>query len=319
MRVLVVGSGGIGGYFGGMLAQGNCDVCFIARGAHLEAMREAGLRIERVEGDIHLPHVAVSDDPRSFGIPDVVLLCVKLWDIEAAAHAMAPVVGPDTIVLSLQNGVQKDETVGAIIGDGPVVGSVCYVASRISAPGVIHRTGTLQRLVFGDYDRKPRPQTDRFLEACRRSGIDALISPDIRRSIWEKFVFLVGLSASTSAKRSAIGPIRENPVARAFLLDLMREVVLVGRAVGVKLDEGYAEDRLAFVDTLPADTKSSMLVDLERGRRLELPWLSGYVADLGMKLGVPTPCNRAVDAVLAREVDGRSALPAVATNLGRAG
>jgi 2-dehydropantoate 2-reductase len=306
MRVLVVGSGGVGGYFGGMLAQGDCEVCFVARGAHLEAMRKAGLKIERVEGDIHLPHVAVSDDPSSFGVPDVVLFCVKLWDIEAAARAMAPLIGPDTIVLSLQNGVQKDEAVGAIIGRGAVVGSVCYVASRISEPGVIHRTGTLQRLVFGDYDRKDRPQTDRFLEACRRSGIDALISPDIRRTIWEKFVFLVGLSAITTAMRSAIGSIRANPAGRTFLLELMQEAVNAGRAAGVELQAGYAEDTLAFVDTLPADTKSSMLVDLERGKQLELPWLSGYVADLGKKLGQPTPCNRAVVALLALDVAGRS-------------
>ncbi|HEY6514787.1 MAG TPA: 2-dehydropantoate 2-reductase [Steroidobacteraceae bacterium] len=309
MRVLVVGSGGVGGYFGGMLAQGNCEVCFVARGPHLEAMRKAGLRIEKAEGDIHLPHVAVSNDPKSFGVPDVVLLCVKLWDLAAAARAMAPLVGPDTVVLSLQNGVQKDEVTRIAVGGDAVVGSVCYIATQISEPGVIRRTGALQRLVFGEYDREPRLQVARFFEACRHAGIDAVISSDIRRSIWEKFVFLVGFSASTTTKRSAIGPILENPVARAFLLDLMQEVVLVGRAAGVKLDAGYAEDRLAFVDTLPADTKSSMLVDLERGKRLELPWLSGYVAELGMKLGVPTPCNRAVDAVLAREVNGSSATP----------
>lgn len=305
MRVLVVGSGGVGGYFGGMLAQGGCEVCFVARGAHLEAMRRMGLTIERDEGEIYLPRVAVSDDPGSFGMADVVLLCVKLWDVEAAARSLAPVIGPDTIVLALQNGVQKDETVGAAIGRGPMVGSVCYVASRISKPGVIHRTGTLQRLVFGEYDRKRRPQTSRFLEACRRSGIDAIVSPDIRRSIWEKFVFLVGASAITTAMRSAIGPIRESRVARGFLLELMQEVVKVGRAAGVELDADYAEQTFAFVDTLPPDTKSSMLVDLERGNRLELPWLSGHVAELGTKLAVPTPCNRVVAAVLALDVAGR--------------
>lgn len=306
LRVLVVGSGGVGGYFGGMLAHGNCEVSFVARGAHLQAMRKSGLRIERAEGEIHLPRVAVSDDPAAFGVADVVLLCVKLWDIEAAARALAPVIGPETMVLALQNGVQKDEAVGAIVGGDAVVGSVCYVASRISAPGVIHRTGTLQRLVFGEYDRQHRPRTDRFLEACRRSGIDAVISPDIRRSIWEKFVFLVGLSAITTAMRSAIGAIRANPAARAFLLELMQEVVTVGRAAGVELEARYAEDTLAFVDTLPADTKSSMLVDLERGKRLELPWLSEYVSNLGKKRGVHTPCNHAVAALLALDVDGGS-------------
>jgi len=306
VRVLIIGSGGVGGYFGGLLAQGGCDVCFVARGAHLQAMRETGLRIERAEGDVYLPRVAVSDDPKSFGVPDVALLCVKLWDVEAAARAMAPVIGPDTIVLSLQNGVQKDEVVGRAVGEDAVVGSVCYIATRISKPGVIHRTGSLQRLVFGGYDRKRRPQSARFLDACRRSGIEAAISSDIRRSIWEKFVFLVGFSATTTAMRAAIGPVRANPIARAFLFDLMQEVVAVGRAAGVELDCGYAADRLAFVDTLPAEQKSSMLVDLERGQRLELPWLSGYVSELGMKLGVPTPCNRAINALLALDVSARS-------------
>lgn len=304
MRILVMGSGGVGGYFGGMLAKGNCDVCFVARGEHLQAMQEHGLRIETSQGDINLPYVSASEDPRSFGVPDVVLLCVKLWDTEAATRAIAPVLGLGTIVLSLQNGIQKDEIIGKAIGTNALVGSVCYVASKISKPGVIHRTGALQRLVFGEYYGGQRNETTRFLEACKSSGIDAEISSDIRRSIWEKFVFLVGLSGSTATMRSSIGPIRKNPVTRTFMFELMKEVVTVGRASGVDLDKKYAENRLAFADTVDPYLKSSMLTDLERGKRLEVPWLSGYVAELGLRLGVPTPFNQAVNTMLALHANG---------------
>jgi 2-dehydropantoate 2-reductase len=306
MRILVMGTGGVGGYFGALLARGGHEVGFVARGAHLAAMRENGLQVESPLGNIHLPRVTASDDPGAFGVPDVVLFCVKLWDTEAAARAIQPIVGPRTIVLSLQNGVQKDDIIAKAVGADAVVGGVCYVASRISKPGVIAHTGDLRRIVCGAYPGHPREEVVQFHEVCAQSGIDTVISPDIRRTIWEKFVFLVGLSAATATMASPIGPIRKHPVARAFLLELMREVVAVGRALGVALDERYAEDRLAFADSVSPDLKSSMLNDFENGRRLEVAWLSGHVAELGMQLGIPTPCNRAVNAILALHAEGKS-------------
>jgi 2-dehydropantoate 2-reductase len=305
MKIAVMGTGGVGGYFGARLAQAGCDVSFIARGAHLAAIREQGLKVESGLGDIHLSPVRVTDDPRTLEPVDLVLFSVKLWDTEAAAHSIASLFGPDTGIVSFQNGVQKDDVLRGIFGGKAVMGGVGYIATAIARPGVIRHTGTLQRLVFGEYDGQRSPRAEALLAACRRGGIDTELSADIRREIWEKFVFLVGLSGTTAATRMPIGPVRENPRTRAFLRDLMREAVAVARAHGVALTEDYAEKRLAFCDGLPPDMTSSLHHDLERGNPLEVQWLSGGVVQLGEQAGVPTPANRAVWDILALHAAGR--------------
>ena len=277
MRIAIMGAGGIGGYFGGRLAEGGADVVFIARGEQLAAFRMDGLRIKSTLGDLHLPRVLATDDPRTLGRVDLVLIGVKLWDTEAAARAIAPLVSGETAVVSFQNGVEKDDMMRNVLGDAAVMGGVSYIAAAIAEPGVIAHNGTMQRLVFGEYDGRRSARAEAFLEACRRAKIDAELNTDIRRAIWEKFVFLVGLSGTTATMRAPIGPIRSNSQSRTFLLDVMREVVAVGRAKGVALDADYAESRLAFCDTLPETMTSSMAVDMERGNRLEIPWLSGAV------------------------------------------
>jgi 2-dehydropantoate 2-reductase len=307
MKIAMMGSGGVGGFFGGRLARAGYDVSFIARGAHLAAMRERGLTIENEhQGDIHLPKVRVTDDPATLGPVDLVVLSVKLWDTENAARQIRPLVGPKTSVLSLQNGVIKDDILRREFGDAAVMGGVGYVATTISKPGVIRQTGTMQRIVLGEYDGRKSARATFLHEALVRAGVDAELSGDVRRAIWEKFVFLVALSATTTAMRSTIGPIRENPQTRAFLLELMREAVAVGRAHGVALPEDYAGSRLAFADGLPADMTSSMHHDLERGSPLEVNWLSGGVVQLGQAKGVPTPANRAVCDILALHAGGRN-------------
>jgi 2-dehydropantoate 2-reductase len=304
MKIAVMGSGGVGGYFGARLAQGGCDVGFIARGAHLAALRENGLVVQSKLGNISLPKVRVTDDPTTLGTVDAVLIGVKLWDTEAAVRAISPIVGPKTAVLSLQNGVQKDDVLRCILGNEPVMGGLCYIAATIARAGVISHTGTMQELVFGEYDGTRSPRAEALLKACRLGGIDAELSQDIRKAIWEKFVFLVGLSATTTTVRLPIGRIRGHPRTRQLLLDVMREAVTVGRAQGVALRTDYAEDRLAFCDSLPAEMTSSMHNDLERGNRLEVDWLSGAVVELGRAAGVPTPVNRAVSDILALHADG---------------
>jgi 2-dehydropantoate 2-reductase len=305
MRIAIMGSGGVGGYFGARLAQAGCEVAFIARGEHLAALRERGLVVESQLGDVYLPRVRATDNPTGLGPVDLVLIAVKLWDTETAAQMIAPLVGPGTAVVSFQNGVQKDDVLRRMVGNAAVMGGVCYIAATIARSGVIRHTGTMQRLVFGEYDGRKSNRAEALLAACRRAGIDAEVSPDIRRVIWEKFVFLVGLSATTATVRLPIGPIRSNPLTRAFLLDAMREVVAVGRAQGVALSADYAENRLAFCDGLPAEMTSSMHNDLDRGNRLELPWLSGGVVELGKIVGVPTPVNRVVNDILALHARGR--------------
>ncbi len=306
MKIAMMGSGGVGGFFGGRLAHAGCDVSFIARGAHLAAMRERGLTIENEpHGDIRLPKVRVTDDPGTLGPVDLVILSVKLWDTEAAVRSIRPLLGPHTGVLSLQNGVIKDDILRRELGDAAVMGGVAYLATTLSRPGVIHQTGTMQRIVLGEYDGRNSARAEFLHQALLRAGVKSELSADVRKAIWEKYVFLVGLSASTTTMRLPLGPIRSHPRTRAFLLEVMREAVAVGRAHGVALPEDYAEDRLAFADGLPADMTSSMHHDLDRGNPLEVNWLSGGVVQLGQAKGVPTPANRAVCDILALHAAGK--------------
>jgi 2-dehydropantoate 2-reductase len=301
-----MGSGGVGGFFGGLLAKGGADVHFVARGAHLAAMRDHGLTIEG-STSLHLPKVSATGDPRTIGPVDLVMFCVKLWDTEAAARQLLPIVGPDTGVISFQNGVTKDDMLRPIFGDKALMGGVCYVGTAISRPGVIAQTGPLQRMVFGEYNRQRTPRAETFLKLCQQGGINAELSDDVRRSIWEKYVVLVAMSGATTSMRHTIGPIRSNPLTREFLLDLAREVVAVGRAHGVNLPADYAEQRIPFFDQWPPDMTTSMHHDLQAGKPLEVRWLAGGVVDLGAQVGVPTPMNRAVRDILTLHADGRPA------------
>jgi 2-dehydropantoate 2-reductase len=305
LRIAIMGSGGVGGYFGARLQKGGADVAFIARGAHLAAMRADGLTIESAHDPIRLPKVNATDDPKEIGTVDIVLLAVKLWDTESAARSLKPIVGPDTGIISLQNGVQKDDVLRGIFGADAVMGGAAYMATTIGRPGVIVQTGTMHRMVFGEYDGRRSARAEALLEAARAGGINAEISDDIRRALWEKYVFLVALSGATTSMRTPLGPIRRNPHTRQFALDLMREAVAVGRAQGVALPEDFVEQRIPFLEGLPDDMTSSMHHDLQRGQRLEVAWLSGGVADMGAALGVPTPANRAVYDILVLHADGR--------------
>jgi 2-dehydropantoate 2-reductase len=304
MKIVMMGSGGVGGYFGGKLAMGGADVHFVARGAHLNAMRSHGLIIEGDPAPFHLPRVQVTDDPTSIGIADYVFLAVKLWDTAAAIAQVKSIVGPGTTVVSFQNGVLKDRYLIDAFGASRVMGGVGYVATSIDRPGVIRQTGQMQRLLFGEFDGSTSERGQRLLDACLQGAIAAQLSTDIRREIWQKYVFLVGLSGTTTTIRKRIGPIRENAQTRAFLRDVMREVVAVARAQGIDLPSDYAEHRLALADDVAYDMTSSMHHDLERGNRLEVRWLSGGVVELGEAVGVPTPLNRAIADILALHAAG---------------
>jgi 2-dehydropantoate 2-reductase len=303
MRIAFMGSGGLGGYFGARLCKGGTEVHFIARGKHLQAMRSEGLRVEGPD-PIHIARVNVTDDPRKVGVVDFVMLCVKLWDTEAALQQIRPMVGTGTTIISFQNGVLKDQYLQAAYDASRIMGGVGYVATTIDRPGVIRQTGPMQRLLFGELDGSRSRRGEALLKACLAGGIKAELSENILREIWQKYVFLVGLSGTTTTIRKPIGPIRENPQARAFLYDVMREVVAVGRAHGVDLPEDYAEVRLKLADDVAHDMTSSMHHDLERGNPLEVRWLSGGVVELGQRKGVATPLNRAIADILALHAAG---------------
>lgn len=298
MRIGILGAGGVGGYFGARLAVAGYDVTFIARGKHLDAMRSHGLVIKSSLGDFSLEKVQVVERASDAGEIDIVFVTVKLWDTEEAVESLVQLASQGTAVVSFQNGVQKDEILQRYLPKESIFGGVSYIAAVIGEPGVIVHSGAMQKLGFGEYDGHHSARVLELQEACSKSGINCELSNDIRRLIWEKYVFLVGLSGTTSAVRKPIGVVRQDSRTRELLLDVMREVVAVGQESNVALPNDFASNRLAFCDTLPFSMTSSMHNDLERGNRLELPWLSGGVVELGDQLKVPTPCNRVIADIL---------------------
>ena len=295
MHIAMMGSGGVGGYFGGRLVAGGCDVTFIARGKHLQAIRGHGLKIEsRDMGDVVVNPAKATDNPEEVGVVDYVVVAVKLWDTGSIGRAILPMLGSKTTVLSLQNGVEADEILAGIVGAKRLIGGAAFIASSIAKPGVIKHIGTMQRVVIGEHSGGSSPRVKALHEALRKGGVVAEVSDDVQRTVWEKFVFLVGLSATTTLLRTPLGPIREDLKNRALFLDVMRETVSVGRARGVALPKDYAENRLEFADGLPTDMTSSMHHDLENGNPLELAWLSGAVIRFGQDAGIPTPVNQMI-------------------------
>jgi 2-dehydropantoate 2-reductase len=268
-------------------------------------MRERGLRIESGAGNLELSSVRVAEDPREIGSAELVIIAVKLWDTEAAAKAVVPLVGRDTVVVSLQNGVEKDDVIAAIVGREHLVGGVTWIIARIAEPGVISHTGTLHRVAIGELDGSDSERVSRVVAAFAGSGVNSERSSDIRRATWEKFAFLASSSAVTAVTRLTVGSVREHPATRALLRDAIGEAAAVARAHGIDLPERFADEQLRFVDALPASGRASMANDLLHGGRLELDWLSGAVVRLGEAKGVATPVHRVLYAALALYADGR--------------
>ncbi len=299
MRIAAMAAGAVGGYFGARLAAAGHDVFFIARGANLAAIETSGLNIESVHGDLHLPKVNVTDDPKAIGPVDIVLFAVKLWDTEKAAELTKPMMTDTTRVITLQNGIDSAERLAPILGAEQTVGGVTYIATTIAAPGVIKHTSTFARMSFGRADGKADATLDRFVAAGKAAGLDLGLSADITAERWKKFIFLTAMSGATAALRSSIGPIAADPELLAFVKQLMEEAYAVGRASGVALDHAVIDERMAQITgSIEPGMKASMAHDLERGNRLELDWLSGKVRALGRELGVATPASDAVWTVL---------------------
>jgi len=298
MRIAAMGAGGVGGYFGALLARVGHDVAFVARGRHLAAMREGGLRVRASTGEIRIERPTATDDPSTLDVCDVVLFAVKLWDTESAAEAIRPLLEAHSVVIPLQNGVESVPRIGRIVGSEHVMGGAAYIAATIAEPGVIAQTGSMARLRFGPVVPEQEPAARAFLEACTGAGIDAELAEDIERVVWEKFVFLSAMSGVTAATRQAIGAIRADPDLRAVFEAAMREAYAVGRARGVALADGFVDRQLAFADGLPAEMRSSMLNDLQSGNRLEAPWLSGAVARMAKEAGVGAPVSTTLYAAV---------------------
>ena len=303
MKVAILGAGGVGAYFGARLQAAGVDVAYIARGRHLDVLRSNGLRLESPRGNLHLPHVIAADNAATIGPVDVVLVTVKMYDLETAATTLAPLLGPETAVVTLQNGVEAVDIIAEHVGREHVVGGVAYVAAVIAEPGVIRHT-SLDSLIFGELDGRRSERLVQLEAACKRAGFGARVSEQIEIDLWSKFARLSVFSGMTAVTRSPMGVLRTDPELRAMLVAACEETIGVGRARGVPLPETLMGEILQMVDDLPPHAKASMLEDLERGRRLELPWLSGAVVRLGRAAGVETPIHSFIATVLKPHVNG---------------
>jgi 2-dehydropantoate 2-reductase len=305
VKVAIFGSGGVGGYFGARLAAAGNEVHFIARGKHLAAMREQGLKVTSALGDAHIKPVRATDNPAEIGPVDIVTFAVKLWDTDAAAEQLRPLIAKGGHVIPFQNGVESIDRLKKILPEESIMGGSAYIGTRIGSPGVIEHTGTMARLRFGPVLPSQRQAAERFLAACKQAGIMAELADDIVLVNWEKFVFLVALSSASTVSRAPLGVVRSDPELRWLFEQAMRETWRLARARGVKLPDDFVEKQLAFAETLPHEMRPSLLHDLEAGNRLEAPWLCGAVARMSGQAGLDAPVNHTVYAALRPFVNGR--------------
>jgi 2-dehydropantoate 2-reductase len=306
MRIAVIGAGGVGGAFGAALANAGADVTFVARGAHLNAMRQNGLRVEGGRGETIVKPAQATDDPATIGAVDFVLFCVKLWDVETAGAAIRPLVGPATAVIPLQNGIDSADRLIPILGAPAVMGGVAQISATIAEPGVIRQVGTFMRLVFGELAGGKSARGEAFLSLCQKAGFDATHSDKILTELWMKFILLASNAAITAATRTPIGILRDDPDIAPLFPRAYAEVAAVGRAKGITIPADAVDKTIGFNRSAPPTMMASMAHDLIRGNRIELPWLSGKVVSLGRELGVPTPVHEILHAVLKPFVNGKA-------------
>ena len=297
MKIAVFGAGGVGGYFGGRLAVAGTDVHLIARGAHLEALRRRGLRVRSVLGDFETS-VPATDDPGAVGAADAVLFCVKSFDTDEAAARLEPLLGPETIVISLQNGIDNAERIGAAVGADRVLGGAALVFAELVEPGVIEHRGGPSTILFGELDGRPTERAERLLAVCRAAGIAERVEPDIRARLWEKFAFICAQAGMTATTRLPIGDIRASPPAWSMFRQLVAEVAALAAAEGVSLGEDVVDRLVSFAEALEPSARSSLHDDLVAGRRLELEALHGTAVKRASERGLELPACEAVLAVL---------------------
>ncbi|MFW6115903.1 MAG: 2-dehydropantoate 2-reductase [Chloroflexota bacterium] len=307
MRIAVFGAGAVGGYFGGRLAQAGEDVVFIARGAHLRAMQRHGLRVDSIEGDFSIDPVQTTDDPAAVGGVDTVLVAVKAWQVRQAARAMGPMVGPDTFVVPLENGVEAPSQLAEVLGKQHVLGGLCRVISSVIEPGHIRHAGISPTIAFGELDGRRSERVARLREAFQRApGVTPTIPPDIHVAMWEKFLFIATLSGVGAVTRAPVGVLRSLPETRTMLKEAMKEILAVAQARDIALPRRVLTETLAFIDGLPPEGTASMQRDVMAGRPSELASQNGAVVRLGREVGVETPLHHFIyTSLLPQELQAR--------------
>ena len=298
MRIAIMGTGGVGGYYGGLLSQQGQEVIFIARGAHLQAINQKGLYVKSVHSDFLVSPAQATADPAEVGPVDLILFTTKTYHTDVAARAIQPMVGPDTAVMPLQDGIDAAERIGAYVGKEHLVGGVTWISAAIEAPGVIGQYSQFRRVVLGEFNGKITARLQMIYETLQATGITVEMTEDISKVLWTKFVFISSASALGSLTRATIGKYRQVPETREVLTEALREVAAVAQARGVKLEEDLVANTLEFIDNAAPDMKTSMQRDLEAGRLSELESMIGVVPRLGRQAGVSTPVMRLAYAVL---------------------
>ena len=311
MRIAVFGTGGVGGYFGGRLAQAGEEVIFIARGEHLRAIQTNGLKVDSILGDFAVQPAVANDNPLEVGPVDAVLVAVKAWQVTEAAQAMRPMVAGHTSVVPLENGVEAPEQLAAVLGKEHVLGGMCQISALVAAPGHIRHVGIEPYIVFGELDRLPSQRASRLLATLQNAGIKSAISDDIQVTMWDKFLFIAAVSGVGAVTRFPMGVYRGLAETRLMLVAAMQEIVAVAHKRGVALPEDAIEKRLAFIDSLAPGVIASMQRDILEGRPSELESQNGAVVRMGKALGVPTPTHDFIYAsLIPQEKRARGDLPA---------
>jgi 2-dehydropantoate 2-reductase len=306
MRIAVYGSGAVGGYFGGRLAQSGQEVIFIARGEHLQVLKSQGLRVDSIKGDFTIQPVQATDDPARAGTVETVLLGVKAWQVPEAALAVRPFLGEATFVVPLQNGVDSPSQLAAVLGKRAVVGGLCRIASQLAEPGYIRHTGIEPYIAFGELDNRPSERTTVLKAAFERAGVKVEIPADIQSAMWEKFIFIACISGVGAVTGAPAGVIRSIPETRQLMKQVLVEIVAVARGHQVQLEKDIADKVLAVIDGLPEGTHASMQRDILEGRPSELGSQTGAVVRLGLEAGVPTPANTFIyQSLLPKELKAR--------------
>ncbi len=309
MRIAVYGAGGVGGYFGGRLAEAGEDVVFIARGDNLRAIQSHGLRVESPKGDFVIQPAQAAADPAQVGQVDFILLGVKAWQVPQAAHAMRPMLGEDTLVLPLQNGVDAPQQLSEVLGPERVLGGLCRISAMAAAPGYIRHVGIEPYIAFGHQGQPPSQRCKLLRDAFERAGVRAELPPDIQAAMWEKFVFIAAISGVGAVTRIPVGGLRSIPETRQMLADALQETVELAQALGVSLPEGLADRTIALIDGLPAGATASMQRDLMEGRPSELDAQNGAVVRMAAQAGVRTPVHAFLYAsLLPQELQARGEL-----------
>lgn len=298
MKIAILGTGGVGGYYGGLLARGGHDVTFIARGGHLAAIQEHGLRVQSAHGDFEVAPAQATDEPSQVGPVDLLLVSVKNYDLEAAATMARSLVGPETAVLPLLNGLDAAERLGAVLGTEHVLVGLTHISSTIAGPGVIRQVSAVRRITFGEADGTMTARAERIRDLLAASGIDVVLTPAADVALWEKFIFIASISGVCCLARQPIGAVLATVESRELYTDAVREVATVGTARGVALDPDIVQRTLRLTEGFAPETRPSLLVDLEAGRRLELEAMNGTVVRYGQQAKVPTPVHRVIYAAL---------------------